>query len=48
MAEGKKEALDAFLIDLQHGPASASVQDVKVEWQPYQGEFTSFNPRETI
>ncbi|MHB8807002.1 MAG: acylphosphatase [Anaerolineaceae bacterium] len=48
LAEGKKEALDAMLVDLQRGPSSASVADVKVEWLPYQGEFTSFDPRETV
>ncbi|NMC46965.1 MAG: acylphosphatase [Chloroflexi bacterium] len=48
IAEGQRAALDALLLDLQHGPSSASVSDVTVEWQPYQGEFTSFDPRETV
>ncbi len=48
VAEGKKAALDAFIEELKEGPPSAKVDDVKIEWLPYQGEFTKFNPRETI
>lgn len=47
LAEGNRAALDALLEDLKRGPSSASVHDVNVEWLPYQGEFTSFDPRET-
>ncbi|HAF62334.1 MAG TPA: acylphosphatase [Anaerolineaceae bacterium] len=48
LAEGNREALDALLEELKRGPSSASVQDVNVEWLPFQGEFTSFDPRETV
>jgi len=48
MAEGEQAALEALLLDLQRGPAPASVSDVSVEWLPYQGEFTSFDPHETV
>ncbi|HOJ00732.1 MAG TPA: acylphosphatase [Anaerolineaceae bacterium] len=48
VAEGRREALEAMLLDLKQGPASASVADVKVEWLPYQAQFTAFEPRETL
>jgi len=48
LAEGQQTALEALLHDLQCGPSSASVSDVSAEWLPYQGEFTSFDPRETV
>ncbi|NMC28577.1 MAG: acylphosphatase [Pelolinea sp.] len=48
LAEGPKEALEALIADLHQGPASASVSNVKTEWLPYQGEFTTFNASETV
>ncbi|NMB60921.1 MAG: acylphosphatase [Chloroflexi bacterium] len=48
MAEGQRCALDALLLDLQRGPSSAAVSNVSVEWLPYQDEFTSFDPHETV
>jgi len=47
IAEGNKDALATFLADVRRGPASSSVRDVKVEYLPYQGEFTDFQPRQT-
>lgn len=48
LAEGNREALQSLLEDLKRGPSSASVRKVTEEWLPYQGEFSSFDPKETI
>ena len=47
IAEGKREALESLISDLKKGPTSASVTNVEVEWLPYKGEFTTFEPVET-
>lgn len=43
LAEGAKDALNAFLDELRIGPSSARVTRVDVEWQPYTGEFDRFD-----
>lgn len=48
IAEGNRPALESLLSDIKKGPTSASVNGVDVEWLPYTGEFSSFDPRETV
>ena len=47
-AEGNRPKLDSLLDEIKRGPASAFVASVDAEWLPFTGEFTSFDPRETI
>jgi len=42
VAEGPEEKLNEFLDWLHHGPSSAIVERVDVEWQPYLGQYNSF------
>jgi acylphosphatase len=42
MAEGEGDAVQAFLVWCHHGPEGAVVTDVRVIWEPYQGEFQAF------
>lgn len=45
VAEGEREAVDKLLSWLHHGPPSAEVQRVDVEWQEPQGKFRRFEVR---
>ena len=45
IAEGEKEALDAFLRHIQKGPGPSNVDEVKVDWQSATGEFDNFQVR---
>lgn len=42
VAEGKKEALNAFLDELKVGPSSARVSKVDVEWEKPLHDFKDF------
>jgi acylphosphatase len=41
-AEGRKEALMAFIDELKIGPRFASVSRIDVDWQEASGEFMDF------
>lgn len=41
-AEGEKGMLEELIKDCRVGPPAARVTGVKVEWKPYQAEFTRF------
>jgi len=43
LAEGERDALNAFLEELRVGPTSASVSKVDVQWDKPTHEFTGFN-----
>lgn len=45
LAQGNAEEIDAFLRNLSRGPASASVQDMRVRESSSTREYTSFNVR---
>jgi acylphosphatase len=45
VAEGDDRAADAFLAWLRHGPPSARVTAVDVEWIPPQQDLASFDIR---
>jgi len=45
VAEGEKAALEKFLEWCNHGPPSAMVTDVNMEWQKGTGEFKKFEIR---
>lgn len=45
VAEGKEEAVRRLVAWCHKGPRSAMVTDVKVNWEPYQGEFDRFEIR---
>jgi acylphosphatase len=42
VAEGEKEALDKLIQFCHVGPAGARVDQVKVEWGDFKGEFRGF------
>ncbi|MEE8168793.1 MAG: acylphosphatase [Candidatus Hydrothermarchaeales archaeon] len=43
--EGEKEALERMLGWCKDGPPYASVDDLQVQWDEYQGEFETFEVR---
>jgi acylphosphatase len=43
--EGRKEKVERMLDFCRSGPPGARVIDVKVDWESYRGEFSSFNVR---
>lgn len=45
LAEGPRPALDQFLDFLQHGPPSARVDGVRVEWGAASGQHRTFEIR---
>jgi acylphosphatase len=47
IAEGDKLTLDKFLSALQRGPRASYVSNVRTDWQPGAGEFSSFQIRMT-
>jgi acylphosphatase len=42
VAEGEKEALDKLIQFCRVGPAGARVDQVRVEWGDFKGEFRGF------
>lgn len=42
VAEGEREAVDAFASWCRVGPPAARVEGVKVRYEPHQGEFRTF------
>jgi acylphosphatase len=40
--EGEKEAIDKIIEWTKKGPDSARVEDIKVKWEEYKDEFSSF------
>jgi|UniRef100_A0A7C3SHZ0 acylphosphatase len=40
--EGKRAAIEDMINWCRLGPPYAAVDEVQVEWQPYQGEFEDF------
>jgi len=47
-AEGARPELETLLTAIRKGPRSAFVTEVKVEWQPFVGEFSSFYVEITV
>lgn len=45
VAEGTQQAVGALMQWCRHGPPGARVTDVKIENEPYSGEFQFFNVR---
>lgn len=45
VAEGDRQDLLSLLDRLRIGPIGADVQDVEVSWQPYLGNFSTFEVR---
>ncbi len=41
--EGDKKAIEKIISWCHEGPPWARVQEVKVKWEPYQGEFERFS-----
>jgi acylphosphatase len=47
LAEGQRQDLERLLAALRRGPRASGVSEVRFEWQPATGEFTSFSVRMT-
>jgi acylphosphatase len=45
VAEGRREALEALLREVERGPRVARVDDVQVSWAAARGEFSGFGIR---
>lgn len=45
VAEGEPEKLQKLLAWCRRGPPSATVTDIRDEWEPANGEFTDFSIR---
>lgn len=43
--EGEKEKVERMLDFCRRGPPGAKVIGVEVKWEPYRGEFSSFDIR---
>lgn len=41
--EGGEAAVSAMVDYCRHGPSSAQVTGFEVAWEPFRGEFSSFN-----
>lgn len=44
--EGEREAVEFLIAFCWRGSRSSKVTDIRVEWQPYVGEFTAFEVHE--
>ncbi|NOX38330.1 MAG: acylphosphatase [Calditrichaeota bacterium] len=42
-AEGDREVLENFLLDLRRGPVMARVDDMRVEWREASGRYRDFS-----
>jgi acylphosphatase len=42
VVEGTREAVDRLIEWCRHGPPYARIDDVRVEWEPFTGNFTRF------
>jgi acylphosphatase len=45
VAEGEKPQLEKLIAHLKTGPPAARVDEVKLNWTEYRGEFTRFRIR---
>jgi len=43
VAEGPRESLERLIAWCHEGPPLAVVDEVKVVWEPYTGEFANFS-----
>jgi acylphosphatase len=42
VVEGERQRVEALIKWCQKGPPAARVHDVEIIWEPYRGEFASF------
>lgn len=42
VVEGERSDIEKFIEECRRGPPFAEVEDVKVEWESYKGEFVNF------
>jgi acylphosphatase len=45
VAEGRRNAVEAFVAWCRRGPPAARVDDIAVTWEPHRGEFAAFDVR---
>jgi acylphosphatase len=42
VAEGERKKLDDWIAWCRHGPRGAEVENVRIEWEEFSGEFSAF------
>jgi len=42
VAEGERKKLDDLIAWCRHGPRGAEVENVRIEWKKFSGEFSAF------
>jgi acylphosphatase len=42
VAEGERKKLDDLIAWCRHGPRGAEVENVRIEWEEFSGEFSAF------
>jgi acylphosphatase len=48
VAEGRSETLERFIDIVRRGPSASRVDDARVEWEPFTGDFTAFDTRRSL
>ncbi len=48
VAEGRRGILERFVDLVRRGPTASRVDDARVEWEPFTGEFTAFDTRRSF
>jgi acylphosphatase len=45
VAEGPKKVIEELIRWCHHGPPGAHVHNVRIKWEAYKGEFSTFHTR---
>jgi acylphosphatase len=45
LAEGDRSRLEIFIDEIKVGPRSAHIKEVRIDWQPYENSYASFEIR---
>jgi acylphosphatase len=45
LAEGERSRLEIFLDEIKVGPRSAHIKELRIDWQPFENKFASFEIR---
>jgi len=48
VTEGRRGILERFVDLVRRGPTASRVDDARVEWEPFTGEFTAFDTRRSF
>jgi len=48
IAEGDRQTLEKYIDVLSKGPSMAQIQKVRIEWEEWSGDFSSFDAKPTV